>query len=105
MQTGIPEPTQRLGFNSEEVSFLWRVLHQLLPTLGRVSRIIPNTSPMCKLCDDVVVEDLSHALFSCPFNSIPSQALMNSLSSVQPNLVPSMVLTLSFEVNESMELP
>ena len=64
-----------------------------------------NTSPICKHCDDQIVEDLQHALLSCSYNREISQALMDTLSISQPNLSPSKVLTLSFEVEEEMELP
>ena len=93
------------GLNSDQTSFLWRLLHRLLPTLDRVSRINQNSSPICKHCDTQVVEDLQHALFNCPFNNMTSQALMNMLSHPLPNLNPSMVLTLNFQVEEDLELP
>ena len=93
------------GLTPDQTSFLWRLLHQLLPTLSRVHRMTPNTSPNCKHCEDGVVEDLQHALISCPFNIELSQALMNILSVYQPNLDPAQALTLNFEMEEHMELP
>ena len=93
------------GLNSSQTSFLWRLLHRLLPTLDRVNRITPNTSPICKLCPDQTVEDLSHALLSCSYNGVVSTALMNTLSILQPNISKSEILTLHFDVDKQMELP
>ena len=93
------------GLNSSQTSFLWRLLHRLLPTLDRVNRITPNTSPICKLCPDQTVEDLSHALLSCSYNGVVSTALMNTLSILQPNISKSEVLTLHFDVDKQTELP
>ena len=93
------------GLTPDQTSFLWRLLHQLLPTLSRVHRMTPNTSPICKHCEDGVVEDLHHALISCPFNIELSQALLDILSVYQPNLDPSHTLTLNFVIEEHMELP
>ena len=103
------ENTSRLsrlkGLDSDDISFLWRLLHHLLPTLSRVNRINPNTSPLCKHCADQIHEDINHALFNCSHNRVTSQALMNSLTNYQLNLTPAKVLTLSFEVEEKRELP
>ena len=93
------------GLNSDETSFLWRLLHHLLPTLHRVIRIKPNTSPICKHCDEQLQEDLHHALFNCSHNRVASQALMDSLSPYQESLTPHMVLNLEFKVEEKLELP
>ena len=93
------------GLNSCQTSFLWRLLHRVLPTLDRVNRMTPNTSPICKLCPDQCIEDLPHALLSCSFNSEVSKALMDILSNSQPNISRSQVLTLNFDVDKQMELP
>ena len=93
------------GLNSDEATFLWRLLHRLLPTLDRVNRMNPSNSPICKHCDDQVIEDLPHALFNCSYNRRTSQALMDSLTAFQPNLSPTMLLTLNLEVEEKLELP
>jgi hypothetical protein len=70
-----------------------------------VNRINLNPSPLCKLCDNQVVEDLQHAFFSCPFNNMTSQALINMLSHPLPNLNPAMLLNLNFQIEEALELP
>ena len=93
------------GLNSNQTSFLWRLLHRVLPTLDRVNRITPNTSPICKLCDEKCIEDLPHALINCSFNRNVGMALLDTLSNFQSNLSQSDLLTLNFNVEDQIELP
>ena len=57
------------GMSPEVKSFNFKLLHNILPTKSRVSRILPNTSPLCTLCTSLEVETSSHALFTCNRNS------------------------------------
>jgi hypothetical protein len=93
------------GLDSEQITFLWRLLHRLLPTLERVNRINQNTSPICKHCNDQVIEDLPHALISCSYNREITQSLMDTVGLSQPISIMSKVLTLDFEMEEKMEFP
>ena len=51
-------------------TFLFKLLNQILPTNGRISRILPNHSPFCSTCrrEEQVVETLEHAFFECRSN-------------------------------------
>ena len=49
------------GLSSEFSSFLYRILHDLLPTKERQHRISPSTSSVCSLCPSNSVESLVHA--------------------------------------------
>ena len=53
------------GIGSDGTSFLWKMLHNLLPTEARLSRILPNSSEQCKLCPAPATADLTHCLFAC----------------------------------------
>ena len=46
------------GLGSAATSFLWKLLHLLLPTEQRVARILPNSSEFCKFCPTPVSADL-----------------------------------------------
>ena len=48
-------------------TFLFKLLHQILPTGERVSRILPNQSPTCTRCRDSgpAIDTLQHAMFDC----------------------------------------
>ena len=51
------------GLSSEDSSFLYKLLHQLLPTQDRINRITRESS-VCKVCK-AAPEDLVHAFFDC----------------------------------------
>ena len=95
------------GLAPEVKTFLWRLLHNLLPTQERVSRITSTnaTSPLCKLCQDELVEDQLHAFFSCKANNTASSALINSITSLVPQITTRQILLLDFSLDEMLEFP
>ena len=52
------------GLGSEATSFLWKLLHCILPTEQRLVRILPNLKEECKYCPDKTA-DLTHCFFEC----------------------------------------
>ena len=97
------------GLGPEITTFVWRLLHNILPTQERTSRIANKgsgtTSSICKLCQDQLEEDQLHAFFHCKNNSNASRALLNSITPVLPNITPRQVLLLDFDLEESQEFP
>ena len=67
------------GLGSELMSFLFKVLHELLPTQERLARTSPTITGECVLCKSNVTEDLEHALVSCPSNQGIGNAILESL--------------------------
>ena len=63
------------GLGSDLTSYMWKLLHGLLPTQDRVSRILRDKTPLCKLCPDAVLENPQHALFSCSYNNNAGELL------------------------------
>ena len=55
------------GLGPENVSFLFKLLHQLLPTQERVARTKPGTSPNCRVqgCQNQI-DNIEHALILSP---------------------------------------
>ena len=80
-------------------SFLFKMLHQLLPTAERVTKILPASSPICTQCEDRVVETLHHALYDCSANLGLPQKLLLCLKEYDPALTPQNMLKLHLEVN------
>ena len=85
-------------------SFLFKLLHQILPTADRVARILANQSPTCSRCQ-VSPETLFHALFDCHANQGVSNVLLNGLKKFDANLTPSKILTLDFSTEEDLQFP
>ena len=95
------------GLGPENISFMFKLLHQLLPTKERVARVKPNESPLCRAqgCQANMVEDLPHALIFCQANDGVGLKLVECLQGVQPALLPDAVLRLELRVEKELELP
>ena len=88
-------------------SFLFKLLHQILPTAKRVARILPNQSSFCSRCrnEEPVVETLMHSLLECPGNQGAGDILLHGLQKYSPNLTHHDILKLNFDVAEELCFP
>ena len=93
------------GLGSEMTSFLWKLLHKLLPTQDRLARIAKNKSSLCQLCTATQEENLEHALLNCEFNNGAGTILMKFLKKYMPRLTSSQALLLALDVDASLEFP
>ena len=97
------------GLDSDQITFLWRLLHGLLPLRARLHHITPNTSPVCQLCVDNglgdQVEDTKHAFFTCTANREAGEALLMAARSILPHLSTDQLVMLDMRPEDSMELP
>ena len=94
------------GLGSELISFLFKVLHQLLPTQERLLRINQANSAYCKAegCSGDQIEDLTHALILCPGNNGIGIKYLDAVKRHVPNITAESALLLQFESDTSMEL-
>ena len=105
------EETWRLarltGLGPKNVSFLFRLLHQTLPTQERLARIRPGSSSACKAlgCRRNSEETLRHALFNCDGNDGVGVGVMEALHKVQQALEVEKVLRLELQLDKEHELP
>ena len=88
------------GLGSEHCSFLFRLLHNLLPTRERLNRINSSSTITCRLCQDNIPEDQTHALFRCSFNNEAGQRLLDVLDTS-----PEKLLRLEVTVEDDLEFP
>ena len=94
------------GLGSELTSFLFRLLHDLLPTKERQNRIMPTTSSICRLCQANSVETLEHSFFHCSFNREYGHGLLQSLLPYDSSATPLKISRLDFDLpDEELELP
>ena len=96
------------GLGSDLTAILFKILHQLLPTQDRVSRLTRNQTQntgLCQLCY-AEVEDQKHAFFSCPYSSTAGSELLEYVHEVLPDLSPEAALRLEFsqELSEEEQL-
>ena len=90
------------GLGSEISSFLFKVVHDILPTQERVARTSPTVSGSCRLCLLDITEDLHHALVVCPGNAGVGQAVLQCLPQPQED---EKVLKLQIVVGADSEYP
>ena len=95
------------GLSSKHYSFLWRMVHDLLPTQARLFRLhMPNIeSEVCSHCDLNVAGDLPHSIIVCPYNDNAGQYLLEKLHVYIPNLLPQQVVLLDIDVDADLHLP
>ena len=93
------------GLGSEATSFLWKLLHCILPTEQRLARILPNTSPNCKFCPLPTIASLEHCFFECVLTREVGQQLLLMFQYQDLNSSPSNLLRLEFNADESKEMP
>ena len=91
----------------ELTSFLFMMLHQILPTAERVARILPNQTPYCNFCEDVgqFVDTQQHAMFDCRSSKEASTVLLQGLKKSIPEITPAVILTLGFDYDERNSFP
>ena len=94
------------GLGAELTSFLFKLLHQILPTQERVSRTNPAATPLCKLasCNLEVVEDLSHALVHCRGNNGVGLKIVAGARTTLPGTSVEHLLQLNFGLEDDKEL-
>ena len=95
------------GLSSNQLTFIWRMVHDLLPTQARLHRLgMPNiNSSICSLCNKNMVGNLTHSLLLCPFNDGAGHYLIEKLSSYILQLTPEQVILLNFDVSQEHQLP
>ena len=96
------------GLSSDDQTFLWRMLHNILPTQERLHRMgLPNApSPNCTLCDTPTPDQLQHSLLTCPQVMEVADWLLDKLRVHIPALSPQQLVLLDFgQLQEDLELP
>ena len=95
------------GLSTKQLSFLWRMVHDLLPCQVRLFRLgMPNiNTETCSHCDSNMLGNLTHSLLLCPYNDDVGLFLLSKLKHLIPNTTPEKVLLLDFDVVEDKKLP
>ena len=92
------------GLGPNLSSFLFKVVHELLPTQVRLCKADPSLTGKCKLCTVNTMEDLEHALIGCNFNDGAGSRIIECVSHNQVQTCQS-ILKLNFVAQPRNELP
>ena len=87
------------GLSPSSKSFLFKLIHQLLPSRERVSRLMPANSPLC-WCDSGDVESYLHLFFTCDKNREAAEAMMRCAKVYDEDLTPDKILSLQVKADE-----
>ena len=87
------------------ISFLWKLLHNLLPSVDRLSRILPNSDAHCKFCPLPVIADLTHCLFLCNSTREVGSWLLSCIRHHDQSVTAPKLLKLGFMCEDSAEMP
>ena len=93
------------GISVQHKSFLYKLVHELLPSKERVSRILQNASPLCSLCQQGVTETYLHIFFHCPANEASGQAMLSYAKFYNPSLTDIQSLRLEITPDLAFALP
>ena len=84
------------GLFSEHRSFLFRLIHGMLPIQTRLRRFgMHEGQEMCAQCQ-LEDEDICHTFFRCPLNGIAGLQVLGWIQSVVPDLEPENAVSLNF---------
>ena len=93
------------GLNSDQSSFLFKLLHNILPTCSRLHRMKQKESPACNLCNSGAVDDRHHALLACDYNSGVNDWVVGFTHKVVPNCRNEDIISLNLPIDEPMLFP
>ena len=96
--------TRLHGLGPELMSFLFKAVHDLLPTQVRLARTSSTISGKCKICLSDIMEDQVHAFIRCPGNHGVGVAVLHCLPE-HDALEDQHVLKLQQNLEEAHELP
>ena len=80
-------------------SFLFKLVHQLLPNRERLHRLISANSPLC-WCDSGEVETYQHCFYTCNKNSEAAECMMRCAKAYATELTEEKTLTLQVKADE-----
>ena len=93
------------GLNSEQTSFLFKLLHNILPTSVRLHRLKQKNSPACTLCSTGISEDCLHALLECPHNNDVNSWILKLCQKTVPNCRTTDIIYLNLNLTDPLMFP
>ena len=92
------------GLDSETKSFLFKLVHQLLPSKERVHHLTPTSSPLC-WCDSEQHETYTHLFYTCTKNREAGEAVLRVAQAYDRDLTVENSLRLEIKTDEIFTLP
>ena len=97
--------SQLKGLDSSQSTFLFKLLHNILPTSSRLFRLNQRQSPLCLLCESGEEEDCTHALLSCNYNADVNNWVIDCVFKAVPNANVEDITLLNLDIPEQSSFP
>ena len=92
------------GLTPDQKSFLFKMIHNLLPTKERLYRLKKVPTPYCIFCPDLMVDDMEH-FFVCSKYFHIMGPVTNLIHTILPGVPVSEIVSLRVRLENSNELP
>ena len=92
------------GLSPGSKSFLFRLLHTLIPSRERVHQLGQEASPLC-WCNTGAVENYQHRFYQCRTNSEAGQALLQCAKTYDRNLTEVKSMRLELTADDPFLMP
>ena len=92
------------GLTPDQKSFLFKMIHNLLPTKERLYRLKKVPTPYCIFCPDLMVDDMEH-FFVCSKYFHIMGPVTNLIHTILPGVPVSEIVSLRERLENSNELP
>ena len=87
------------GLSPDSKSFLFKLIHELLPSKERIHHLTPASSPLC-WCNTGAIETYQHIFYQCSKNDESGQALLRCVRSYDRNLTEAKSLRIELNSDE-----
>ena len=87
------------GLTNPQRTFMFRFLHNILPTQARLHRVTRTTpSPVCQMCDSGEGDDLwRHSYTQCAYMEVAMEWLLGTIKNMDPSATLNKIMFLQFE--------
>ena len=92
------------GLSPDNKSFLFKLIHTLLPSKERLNHPTPTTSPLCP-CATGDQETYQQLFIECSWNKQAGEALVNCVRSYSPTITVDKTLRMELLADEPFLLP
>ena len=93
------------GLSSDQTSFIFKLLHNILPTGSRLHRLKQRESPVCTLCTSGLIDDCIHTFLTCNFNNGVNNWVIEFSRKVVPNCSLEDIICLNLELANPASFP
>ena len=87
------------GLSPLNKSFLFKLIHTILPSKERLHHLNQNVSPQC-MCDNGAEESYLHLFFQCELNKDAGQAMLRCVSAYDRTITEEKALRLELQADD-----